>query len=127
LNCLIFPTGSSDETYLFKIFENGEIEVTFGEKNCNIESADFTKIIWIKKSIISTNNFKRIKKFNLDLNYLKSFKKNKIKKGGWEIILNSRDKKFNFYYGNQEKNVLNKLINEIIKASPNKIDLHGWS
>ena len=127
LNCLIFPTGIPTETYFFKVFENGEIEIIFGEKKSNLENADFTKIIWKNKSIISKNNFKLIKQFNLELNSLENLKKKKIKKGGWEIILKNKDKKFNFYYGDETKSVLNKIINEIIKASPNKIDLHSWS
>ncbi|OAE90406.1 hypothetical protein SU65_11745 [Flavobacterium psychrophilum] len=127
LNCLIFPTGVTTETYFFKVFENGELEVTFGEKDNNLENANFKNVIWQNKSIITPNNLKLIKQYNIKLNSLRDLKRENLKKGGWEIILNSNNKRFNFYYGEQTKTAIGKIINEIIKSSPNKIDLHSWS
>ena len=127
LKCIIFPTGMSSEVYLIKIFEDGKMDITFGEKNIKEDGDDFSKIVAAKSIILNEDNFKTIKMLHVELLKLDSISNKNVKKGGWEVVLTAGNKKFHFYYGEMSTTVIGRIINEIIKISPLKVDLHSWS
>lgn len=125
--CVIFPTGMNSETYLIKMFEYGQLEVSYGIKTSDSEDEYFNKIINKKKITLSEGDFKIIKVLNSKLSGLNSIQKDEVRKGGWEIFLMSNGKKYHFYYGEYSSASLGLLIEQIIKISPIKLNLHSWS
>ena len=125
--CVIFPTGMNSETYLIKMFEYGQLEVSYGIKTSDSEDEYFNKIINKKKITLSEGDFKIIKVLNSKLSGLNSIQKDEVRKGGWKIFLMSNGKKYHFYYGEYSSTSLGLLIEQIIKISPIKLNLHSWS
>mgnify|MGYP006916565401 FL=1 len=64
---------------------------------------------------------------NSKLSGLNSIQKDEVRKGGWEIFFMSNGKKYHFYYGEFGSTPLGLLIEQIIKISPIKLNLHSWS
>ncbi len=58
---------------------------------------------------------------------MNEIKSSYIKKGGWLIIITTREKEFRFYYDEQRNTALGKMINEIMRISPIEINIHSWS
>lgn len=127
LKCYFYPTGMSSEVYLVKIFSDGKMEVTFGEKDIHEDNDVFSKIIKYESIILEDTNTKMINSFCKELMNFDDVRVQNIKKGGWEVLLISNGRKFHLYFGEISETPIDEIIDEIIKTSPIKIDLHSWS
>ncbi|MDY3852538.1 MAG: hypothetical protein SO013_06590 [Prevotella sp.] len=71
----------NSETYLIKMFENGQLEVSYGIKTSDSEDEYFNKIINKKKITLSEGDFKIIKVLNSKLSGLNSIQTDEVRKG----------------------------------------------
>jgi hypothetical protein len=127
LRCLIYPTGITSETYMLRVFENGRFECTFGTKSSSIEKEDFDNIVKMQSTVLKKSDLMVIEDLQSQVLKLQEVEKSYTKKGGWEIILITGEKKYHFYYGEQNETSLGKLIELLKQLSPYKIDIHSWS
>lgn len=123
-NCLIYPTGNLSETYLIEVFEDGNMKTTFGEFYDNKNFSKIKRIETIKLSDSNLQIFLNLKKEIIKGNEIK---RDKIRKGGWEIIFRTDNKIYHFYYGNISNKSLSEIIELIKKLSPVKLNIHSWS
>lgn len=127
VKCLIYPTGIASETYLIKVFEDGKLDITFGNKSNSYEKEDFNSIVNKGSTILKGTDFKIITDLQSQILNLKEVEKTNTKKGGWEVIILTGQKKYHFYYGEQNESPLGQLIEVLKQVSPFKIDMHSWS
>lgn len=127
MKCLIHPTGITSETYLIQIFEDGLFDITYGIKSSGFEKVDFDSIVKKQSTMLKESDLKTIMDLQSQIMRLKEVEKTVAKKGGWEIILLTAEKKYHFYYGEQKDTPLGKLIEILKQISPIKIDTHSWS
>lgn len=127
LRCIINPTGITSETYLLKVFENGQYEVTYGIKSSSWEKDDFDSVVRQQSVILKESELKDIKDLQSKVLKRKDIEKTYTKKGGWEVILATKQKKFHFYYGELNKTSIGKLLEKLIQFAPFQIDMHSWS
>lgn len=127
MECTIFPTGVYSQTYLVKIFSNGKFEITFGEVDTNINGIKFLKKKEYKCITLSQAELKPFLDLQNQILSHNSFEKTNVKKGGWEIILKTGKKRFNFYYGEMTDTPFGKIVDMILKITPLKINIHSWS
>lgn len=85
LECYIFPTGVSSDTYFIEISNTGIVKTTFGNKD--ISEVKFNEITETKCKILKPEDLKEIKSLAYEIKNIDSIRNNVIKKGGWEIIL----------------------------------------
>ena len=123
---IIFPTGVEFETYIIELKSNGTICTAFGEANELVIKQPKS----YKEQKLS-DVFSSLQKMVEALPKEPIAKDAKIYKGGWEFIL-SIPKTKKQYHGNFQdveeidKGVIN-FIRQLIKLSPIKVDMHGWS
>jgi len=127
MECTIFPTGVYSQTYLVKIFADGKFEITFGEVDANVNSIKFLKKNEYKCITLNQADLNLLRDLQKQILSLNSFEKANVKKGGWEIILNTGEKKFNFYYGEMTDTPFGKIVDKILQITPLKINIHSWS
>lgn len=127
LRCLMFPAGVNSSTYLIEVFDDRKFKIFYGEKNTANWNEGFTRVIKHENIVLDSLTFYKLLDYQKELKQIDSFDKTEIKKGGWEIKLETIDKHFNFYYGENDNNSIGAIINELILISPIKIDLHSWS
>ena len=113
------------QTYFIQIFKNGVFNVVYGEKS--LESDSIVRIIKQKSCKLNENDMRCIKELYSQVVKLNNIEKDEIRKGGWEIILLTDNKRYHFYYGEYDNTALGLLIENIIKKSPITLDLHSWS
>lgn len=125
--CIIFPTGITSETYLIKVFKNGQFDVDYGIKTSSLEQENFDSVVNTKSVVLNNADIKRIKELHSKVSELSSIEKKNIRKGGWEIVLITDNKRYHFYYGEYNNTPLGLLIEDIIRKSPIILNLHSWS
>jgi len=124
-NCLIFPSGVPSETYSIQLHSEGNMTVKFGEKA--IGTKGFTKVYKSEIKTLDKSDYNRLLKLQEGINGMKEVKRGQLKKGGWEIIIESNNNIYHFYYGDLKGSFLHEIINAIKEVSPIEIDIHGWS
>lgn len=127
LKCIVFPKGITSETYLIKVFENGQIDVVYGIKTSSLEQEKFDSIVNTKSVVLTSTEIKNIKELLAETSELNSIETKEIRKGGWEIVLITDNKRYHFYNGECENTPIGLLIKSIIQKSPILVDLHSWS
>jgi len=123
LKCEI--SASLYQTYFIQIFKNGVFNVVYGEKSSELDS--IVRIINQKSCKLNENDMRCIKELYYQVIKLDYIEKDEIRKGGWEIILLTDNKRYHFYYGEYDTTALGLLIEDIIRKSPIPLNLHSWS
>ncbi|TKG87727.1 hypothetical protein EYV94_28020 [Puteibacter caeruleilacunae] len=127
LKCNIFPTGITSKTYSIKVYEDGSLNVIFGDKGQTKDSDSFERVINDTTIIIKDADLKIITDLQAKVLTLDEVEKDYTKKGGWEVILIVNEKKYHFYHGELSDTPIGKLVEELKRCSPVKIDIHSWS
>lgn len=127
LKCSIFPTGVTSKTYLIRVYDDGTLSVMFGDKKQGIENDQFEKVVSDKTKPLKELELNNILDLKTKILELDEVSKTYTKKGGWEIILLIEGKKYHFYHGELKDTSIGKLIKEIKRVSPVKIDIQSWS
>ena len=130
LRAMIFPTGTMDDTYYIEIDRKGYFTISCGErKNDLINEIDKMAVEKKNNIILYKNELEYLVQVINKVNKLDEVKKRGVLKDGWEFIIKTRKKTFNFYEIDLDdsNNELNRLVEELKKLSPIKINLHGWS
>jgi hypothetical protein len=130
IRAMIFPTGTMNDTYYIEINKKGCLTISFGErKNDNINEVNKMNVEKKSSIIFNKRELENLIKISKKLNKLDALTKFGVLKDGWEFIIKTEEKTFNFYDINlNDSNIeLKNIVEELKKLSPIKINLHGWS
>jgi hypothetical protein len=125
--CFVFPSGISSETYSIKVYEDGQFDVLYGVKTSSVDEENFDNVVKSKSVVLNNADIKNIKELYYKVSGLSSIEKGITRKGGWEIVLMTKSKRYHFYYGEYNNTPLGLLIEDIIRKSPILLNLHSWS
>lgn len=124
----IFPSGNYDESYLFTIDSTGILHTIKGVRiNEDIENEKFINSQEKSEIQLSEEQLENISKLKAEIEKTDSIKKEINLLGGWEVLISINNKKYHFNYGDYENECYWKIVKELIKLSPLKVDIHSWS
>jgi len=126
----IFSPGGIEEVYVITIMRDRSYNVVFGSlKFQEGGKKEFSKVIAKRKGKISQNDWEVLQKHMKEVEKLGFSKSDTIVKDAWRLLLKTKSSEYEVFY-EYPKHIPTKvyrLILEIIKLSPMKIDLHGWA
>ena len=131
----VFPVGTTDESYLIILSEDGTIETLLGtrkkiqmdESEYGNNTADwFTIVEATEKCELEPKEIKTINDLLNNISFSELQSQRTEVWDSWEKMLIFNSKAY-YRYSWVDDDALTKLIDQIIEYSPIQVDIHGWS
>lgn len=124
----IFPSGSYNKTYLFKLKSNGTLEASFGDrKNDNIYATQLYSTKEKKNKKLTAQELKQIVRIVNEIKKMKDIRSRIDGFDSWSVNILIGKKVFNFNINEHQEDNLGKLIQLIMKDSPIKVKFRAFA
>lgn len=136
--CIIFPTGTFQETYQINLYEDGTICTFYGTRRTDlstqIERGDIIDGIVIenietqKRGKINADTLEHIKKCLSDNEGKQCFHPNDMNwKDSWCVLIETSNSLYLHRHCDFDNNEIEHIYEQLKKYSPIPIDIHGWA
>lgn len=136
--CIIFPTGTLNETYQINLYENGTICTFYGTRDKNFdvrtergETTEKVVVESIKKKMtgkIKHEELEEIKQCLLRNEEKRCFHPEHMNnKDSWCVLIETHKSTFLHGLCDFDNNDVEHIYNQLKEKSPLYVNIHGWS
>lgn len=126
----VFPSSTSDETYLVNLYENGTLQVCFGDRTCD----DITSESYMSDNILKSRTIVLDEKIMNDIyEQIKKIPESNTPmepiqhEDGWNITIVADMNIYNYVWESYDSEEMTEFIHLMIELTPITFDVHGWS